>query len=92
MKNNLENIICDILEISWNEAVSKKRDEILVNARLIYFHIAITETGISKIAEKLNVHRTELYHYKKVFSDKMIMPSFSEKYYMIEKEYYSWEF
>lgn len=92
MKKPLEFIICDHFDLSWNDVISKKRDELLVNARLIYFHIAITGIGIKKIAETLNVHRTELYHYKKVFMDKMIMSSFSTAYYAIEKEYYTWDF
>jgi len=92
MKKPIEFIICDNLNVSWDAVTSKKRDEILVTARLIYFHIAITEIGIKQIAETLNIDRTELYHYKKVFADKMISSSFAEKYYQIEREYYTWDF
>ena len=89
MKKQLEDIICVTLDVLWNDVISKKRNELFVNARLIYFHIAITEIHPKIICERLNIHRTELYHYKKIFSDKMIQANFSEKYYEIEKQYYT---
>lgn len=86
---NLESIISDVLNVSWKAVQSKKRDEMLVNARIIYYHIMVTEMPKCKIAEMLNVDRTQLYHYRKVFKDKMFYAPFADKYHQIEREYYT---
>lgn len=92
MKKQLEQIICDHFNLSWKQISSKSREQQLVNARLIYYHIAVTEMPKSKIAEILNVDRTELYHYRKIFSDRMFYAPFANDYFAIEREYYTFRF